>query len=392
MIGAPIFTFFRRFSGKNTAAVGTLGIFILLAFLLGYIFVPSLLTQARNLASADYNQVIENLEEPINDWENWLIDRGLITPAVAITVDEEGVIDRADEKDKSQLITKVISLDSLRMSKGDTVSNGEKLTLLIQLNHHEWHEENEAPASSSLNDTDSFFELAKKNLYSFLNPSLIPRIFSGLIGTLGTFLVGFFSVLFIAFFFIREQGLFDKMISAAVPNEYEEKTHNAIQQSSSLLIRYFVGILTQVTIITVLVSILLSLFGVKNALLIGFFAALMNVIPYIGPIVGATFAVIITVSSNLDMSFYSDLLPILLKVLGVFAFMQLIDNFILQPNIFSKSVKAHPLEIFIVVLIGAKLGGVAGMVLAIPIYTVLRVVAKVFLSEFKVVQQITKNL
>jgi predicted PurR-regulated permease PerM len=72
--------------------------------------------------------------------------------------------------------------------------------------------------------------------------------------------------------------------------------------------------------------------------------------------------------------------------------MQLLDNFILQPNIFSKSVKAHPLEIFIVVLMGAKIGGILGMVVAIPIYTVLRVLAKVFLSEFKVVQSITKGI
>ncbi len=76
----------------------------------------------------------------------------------------------------------------------------------------------------------------------------------------------------------------------------------------------------------------------------------------------------------------------------VFAIIQLIDNIILQPNIFSKSVKAHPLEIFIVVLIAGKLGGILGMVLAIPVYTVLRVVGKVFLKEFKVIQNLTKNM
>jgi predicted PurR-regulated permease PerM len=118
----------------------------------------------------------------------------------------------------------------------------------------------------------------------------------------------------------------------------------------------------------------------------------MNVVPYLGPILGASFAVIIVVSANLDVSFYEVLLPKILKILGVFAVMQLIDNFLVQPNIFSKSVKAHPLEIFIVVLMGAKIGGVTGMILAIPAYTVIRVLAKVFLSEFKVVQRITKGL
>ena len=78
--------------------------------------------------------------------------------------------------------------------------------------------------------------------------------------------------------------------------------------------------------------------------------------------------------------------------MGVFAFMQLIDNILLQPNIFSKSVKAHPLEIFIVVMMGAKIGGIAGMVLAIPFYTAFRVIGKVFLSEFKVIQKLTRNM
>jgi len=166
----------------------------------------------------------------------------------------------------------------------------------------------------------------------------------------------------------------------------------AINETSRLLIRYFTGVLGQMTVITIFVSVVLSVLGVKNALLIGFFAALMNVIPYIGPIIGAGFALIITISSNLDVSFYDEMVPLISKVVITFVIMQVLDNFILQPNIFSKSVKAHPLEIFLVVLIGAQLGGVGGMVLAIPVYTVLRVIGKVFLSEFKVVQSITKGL
>jgi predicted PurR-regulated permease PerM len=200
------------------------------------------------------------------------------------------------------------------------------------------------------------------------------------------------SVFFICFFFLREQGLFDNILAAAVPEGYEEQTRQAVSQTSELLIRYFIGILTQVTIITLFVSIALSILGVKNALLIGFFAGFMNIIPYLGPIFGASLGVMITISSNLDVSFYHELVPLLTKVMIVFAIIQLLDNIVLQPNIFSKSVKAHPLEIFIIVLVGAKLGGILGMVLAIPLYTVLRVVGKVFLNKFKVVQSLTRNL
>jgi len=82
----------------------------------------------------------------------------------------------------------------------------------------------------------------------------------------------------------------------------------------------------------------------------------------------------------------------LLKVMGVFATMQLLDNFIFQPFIFSTSVRAHPLEIFLVILIGAQIQGITGMVLAIPTYTVIRVVAREFLNKFEIVQHITSRM
>jgi predicted PurR-regulated permease PerM len=72
--------------------------------------------------------------------------------------------------------------------------------------------------------------------------------------------------------------------------------------------------------------------------------------------------------------------------------MQMTDNFVLQPFIYSNSVKAHPLEIFIIILIAAKLGGITGMIIAIPAYTVIRVVAKEFLNQFKIVQKLTNSM
>ncbi len=94
----------------------------------------------------------------------------------------------------------------------------------------------------------------------------------------------------------------------------------------------------------------------------------------------------------MELSFYDEMMPLLVKVGIVFLVTRLIDDIILQPNIFSKSVKAHPLEIFIIVLVGAKIGGVLGMVFAIPFYTAFRVIGKVFLSEFKVIQKLTRNM
>jgi predicted PurR-regulated permease PerM len=132
--------------------------------------------------------------------------------------------------------------------------------------------------------------------------------------------------------------------------------------------------------------------NIENAFLIGFLAGIINVIPYIGPIIGATFGVIIGITTNLDLDFYSQIIPLSFKIISVFAIMQIIDNFIFQPLIFSNSVKAHPLEIFIVVLSAGTLWGITAMLVAIPFYTILRVMAKEFLSDFKFVQKLTKNI
>jgi predicted PurR-regulated permease PerM len=186
--------------------------------------------------------------------------------------------------------------------------------------------------------------------------------------------------------------MFMRFLLTLVPDRFVHQTENAIQESIKILSRYFNGLLLQMLLITLYMLVVLSIFGIKNALIIAFFAALMNLIPYLGPIFGAAFAVLITISSNLNLSFYSEILPLIITVVSIFASMQVIDNYLFQPIIFSKSVMAHPLEIFVVILVGANLGGITGMVLAIPIYTIIRSFAKVFFENFKVVQLMTRNM
>ena len=368
---------------KNVAAALTLSSFILVSVLIFSIFIPPLLNQARNLGTIDYSKVAQSLEEPMQDWENWLADRGLIL--------EEPLDTTYQNKTKTKkdlVLTQWVDLDSLQKAKGDTSKlSGTQLAILIQVNNEEDPEFHLPPEKQK-----NFFENAQSSLVSLINPARITGFFSSLLGFFGNFLIALMSILFISYFFLREQGLFDRMLGSLVPNKYEEETIQAINESSKLLIRYFLGILLQISIITIIVSLALTFLGVNNALLIAFFAALMNVIPYVGPLFGASFGIIITISSHLDLPFYSGMLPLLLKVVVVIGVMQMVDNFIIQPTIFGRSVKAHPLEIFIVVLVGAKLGGIIGMVVAIPAYTVLRVIGKVFFSEFKVVQRITQNL
>lgn len=384
MVGAPIVMKLKKYLGKNVAAGITVGLFVLMIGLMLWIFIPPLLQQAKNLTTVDYNKMIKGLEQPMNDWNQWLVERGLMEDKTA--KESEVVVDPIIEK-KPLVTTKLIPLDSLL---SDSTRVGSNIALVINIDNESIYQE-KANEDNLAEDEDGLLDI-HKGIYKYLNPSIIPKIFSSFIGFFGNILVAIMSILFITFFFLKEQGLFNSMITSVLPNKFEGQTFTAIDQSSKLLIRYFVGVVVQIMIITIFVSLALSILGVKNALLIGFFAALMNIIPYIGPILGASFAVLITLSSNLALPFYDEMLPLLFKVMGVFMTMQLLDNFILQPNIFSKSVKAHPLEIFIVVLMGAKMGGIIGMVVAIPIYTVLRVLAKVFLSEFKVVQSITKGI
>ncbi|MEL7120009.1 MAG: AI-2E family transporter [Bacteroidota bacterium] len=241
---------------------------------------------------------------------------------------------------------------------------------------------------SLLNINQTLSEAFSQNF----NPQIIANFFSRLVGAAGSIFFALFSIVFITFFFLKERGLFMNFMMTLLPDKYEKQIFEIFDDSSHLLTRYFAGILLQITVITLYVWILLSIFGVQNALLIALFAAFINVIPYLGPLLGAIFGVFITITSNLDLDFYNEMLPLIVKVLIIFSTMQMIDNFILQPFIFSNSVLAHPLEIFLVILMGAQLYGIVGMVLAIPSYTVFRVIAKEFLIKFKIVQRLTNKM
>lgn len=384
MIGAPIVRFFKRFMGKNAAALLTIGMFLLFFFIVLWLFIPPLINQARTLANTDYTGVLNALEEPVRDWKNWLVERRLLPDSSAVSNTSN-----TTEAEEPYVFTHNIVLDSVPV--GQDSGSVKNIALLVKIDASDlWKQ----PGNNGedVEKSEDFFENLKRNTSDFLSPKLIQSVFSSIVGAFGNILVAFLSIFFISFFFLREQGLFDNIIAGMVPTGYEEQTKEAVSITSDLLIRYFVGILTQTTIITLFVSIALSILGVKNAILIGFFAGLMNIIPYLGPVLGTSFGLLITISSNLNEPFYAVLLPIIIKVLIVFAIIQLIDNIILQPNIFSKSVKAHPLEIFILIMVAAKVGGILGMVLAIPLYTVFRVVGKVFLNEFKVIQNLTKNM
>lgn len=208
----------------------------------------------------------------------------------------------------------------------------------------------------------------------------------------GTVFIGLFAVVFITFFFLKEHNLFNNGILLLTPLKYQKEMQNILRNTRRLLTRYFIGICIEILSMMTLITLFLTILGVKNALLIGFFGGLMNVIPYLGPVIGAILGIIIGITTNLSLGIYTDLLTLSAQIAGSFVVANLIDNMVLQPLIYSNSVKAHPLEIFLVIMIAASLAGIPGMILAIPSYTVLRIVAKEFLSGLRVVQKLTERI
>jgi predicted PurR-regulated permease PerM len=209
---------------------------------------------------------------------------------------------------------------------------------------------------------------------------------------LGNFSIGLFSVLFISFFFLKDSKLFENSLMTLVPDNKETRLQKSINKIKDLLSRYFVGLVLQISVLFIIYTIGLLIIGVENAIVIAFLCALINLIPYLGPMIGGAIMIFLTMTSNLGESFNEVIVPTTLKVLVVIIIGQLIDNFISQPLIFSKSVKSHPLEIFLIIIIGGLLFGIVGMIVAVPAYTAIKVILKEFLSDNKVVQRLTKDL
>jgi hypothetical protein len=326
MLGRPLMIFYmRRLRVRrwrmSASAASILTILTFYSVLLGVLmlFLPTIVAQARNLASVDFQTIGAKLQGPFANLDMQLHKMGMLAPGESLA------------------------------QRSETI------------------------------------------LSEYFKPTLLGEFLGGFIGAAGAILLTMSIVTFILFFFLKENNLFVDILHALVPTEIEPKVRKAVQESSEMLTRYFGGLAIQLGLFALLVSAILWILGIQNALLIGAFAGVFNVIPYIGPIFGMIFGVFITITSHLDLDF-NVIVPMLLKVIATIYAVHFLDTSFLGPTIFSKSVQAHPLEIFIVTLMAANVGGVAGMVVGIPVYTVLRVVARNFFSRLKLVQRLTDHL
>jgi len=235
---------------------------------------------------------------------------------------------------------------------------------------------------------------ATETFTSTISLQKISEMFSGLLGALGNVFIAFIAISFVSFFFMKEAKLFENIVVAFFPEDKEDNARNAINTISRLLKRYFIGVTLQITGIITLNTVGLSIVGLEfnHAVTIALISGILNVVPYIGPLIGLAFGLIIGTAVSMPMDFSTELLPLLLFITIAMEFTQVIDNTVFQPMIFGTSVKAHPLEIFLVILSAATLAGVVGMIVAVPSYTVLRVIGKEFFSQVKFIRKLTERM
>lgn len=236
---------------------------------------------------------------------------------------------------------------------------------------------------------------AVQELQKMFNPAIFSSVIGSAASAVTSFGIGLFSVVFISFFFIKDDDTFTKIVTALVPDRHEKETAKAIADIGHLLSRYFSGVMVEVlgvALINFLGLLLIARLGFNAAIGIAFLTGILNVIPYVGPLAGGVTGTILgliiryssAVPIGLDVSFAT----FTIILIAIFCFTQLVDNFLYQPLIYSTSIKAKPLEIFIVLLITGHLGGPLAMIVAIPCYTVVRVIAFRFFRQFKAIRRL----
>lgn len=223
--------------------------------------------------------------------------------------------------------------------------------------------------------------------------SVLSSAINSVTSFLTKFGIGIFSVVFISFFFFKDEKLFTRIIASLIPDRHETNAMAAIEDIHYLLTRYFLGLLIEVSGVALLNFLGLTFIAKLSfnaAIGIAFITGILNIIPYVGPLAGGVIGTVTGIilkfacgtHMGLDIGFWG----FLIVLVAIFCATQLVDNFLFQPLIYSNSIKASPLEVFIVLLMAGHIGGIVGMLVAIPSYTVIRVIAGRFFRRVKFIR------
>lgn len=240
--------------------------------------------------------------------------------------------------------------------------------------------------------TNSLAEMFHNQIDKFLNIDSLSSVFSSVFSVAGAIAIAAVSISFIAFHFMNEEGLFLKMLLAIAPAKYADNVTRAVDKITSMLSRYFLGVLCQSTVMMLIISVILMCFGFRpqDAFFVGVIEGVFNIIPYVGPWIGfflsASAGLTFVTSSGLSIVWIVGIIA------GTIAIAQFIDNYFVSPNIYSRQMNAHPLEIFIVTLVAGSCSGIFGMLVAIPAYTMIRILAKEFFYNYRLVRSLTSKM
>lgn len=230
--------------------------------------------------------------------------------------------------------------------------------------------------------SDSMQSLIKEKLLVMLDFGLVSDVLSSLILFTGNFFFYFVSILFLSFFFLDDPRMMPRLILKLIPEKHTGPARNVMIQSKTLLARYFIGLFIEILANILLYAIALSIVGVRGALVIAFFAGIVIIIPYLGGILSMIMGLLLGVTGVISVGQFDMIIPMIIKIVIAMSVVQTIDNNLLQPYIQGKSVKAHPAEIFLVVLAAASLGGIPGMIVAVPAYGFFKIIAFEVLKQF----------
>ncbi len=240
-------------------------------------------------------------------------------------------------------------------------------------------------------DDQDFKNFIQTHAVSLLRSLDLNTILSNILGLTGSIFMSAFAILFMSFFFLKDEELFPWIVLLFISSRNQTRVANIMERVRKTLSRYFFGLLIEISSMMVLLSVGGLIIGLENAILIGFIGGLLNVIPYLGPLIGASIGATLVLIANVSFGIDSAFL-LTGQILIVFAVANLIDNFVLQPLIYSNSVYMHPLAIFIFIFAGGIIGGPIGMIVAIPITTVLRIIISEFFGEDRLVQKLTQGI
>jgi predicted PurR-regulated permease PerM len=223
-----------------------------------------------------------------------------------------------------------------------------------------------------MNSNTTVVSVITDEIRNIVNADLISNILGGFINMTSSFVIALFTIFFTGFFFMKDDIRLDNLVRPFVSETYTGRLSIVSEKINHLLSRYCIGLTVRILIMILLIYIGFLICGIPGAGLHAFIGGILNIIPYLGPLIGAFISIFLGFINCVSTEAYTQIIPFIIEIAAIYVVVNVIDYLVLQPYIFSQSVNIHAVEVFLVTIIGGKVAGIPGMILAIPVYTILR--------------------